>query len=93
MSKIADRSFQPSLAHERIKTKGKGEKRAPMRSHKEMAQEFGMSEGALTRRITDHPELNPPKYMITGRNHYYNPAELRAWLKRYNEMKQPTTGQ
>lgn len=84
MSKPTERSFKAVKHFERHPTKMK---RKPMRSHKEMAKEFGISEGALSKRLIDHPELNPPPYMLTGQFHYYDPVEMRKWLKRYNDMQ------
>jgi hypothetical protein len=65
--------------------------RKPLRSFKEMAEEFGITEEILRGRL-QHSE-NAPKPVFVHKNarscsnRWYDPAEMRRWWKSIQEPK------
>lgn len=69
-------------------------KRKPLRTFKEMAEEFGVSvstlSGLMATRSGPQPRLNHSGGCAQTRNKWFDPDEMRAWWKsvqRMNELK------
>jgi hypothetical protein len=75
------------------KSKAKRITYRPLRTFKEMAEEFGVTTNALrTAMINSRHE--PPKKLLhtsslTCANSYYDPAEMRAWWKLHTSSVEP----
>ncbi len=64
-----------------------GEARKPLRTFKELAQEFGLKRAVLTGYLSHH---NGPKPIFntnncSARNSWYDPDEMRKWWKELQE--------
>lgn len=58
----------------------------PKRSHKELAEEFGITPNQLNGLLVQY---NGPKALLkhnsfSGRNSWYDPVEMRKWYKGLN---------
>ena len=74
--------------------KSKARHLPPLRTCKEFAEEFGMSVHQLAATLRNS-KANPPEPILRNRcaagsthSTWYVPAEMRAWWKRHNEMKE-----
>lgn len=63
--------------------------RKPLRSLKELAEEFGVTPNSLKMKMQHDPEAPKPKYATGGssttrRNTWFDPEEVRKWWKARN---------
>ena len=75
--------------YDAFKLRDNGQKRPPLRTTKEMADEFGISFARLSGLISTHKGAPTPIFkrhgVVKGAiNNWYNPAEMRAWYNSLN---------
>lgn len=63
--------------------------RVPLRTLRELAEEFGLTPTKLSREMGKSPDaphaLTKPSNQTNLAGCYFNPAEMRAWWKKHNE--------